>query len=76
MFITFAAERHIGWRLPNMNLTLYCWEKKILSIVLFFIKNIKSIYRSYRLVWTFFANQLLRGFLILSLMVSLLVLLK
>ena len=63
MFITFAAERHIGWQLPNMNLTLYCWEKKILPIVPFFIKNIKSIYRSYRLVWTFFANQLLRGFL-------------
>lgn len=64
IYVHYLCRREAYWLVtPKYEPFLYCWEKKILPIVPFFIKNIKSIYRSYRLVWTFFANQLLRGFL-------------
>ena len=61
MFITFAAERHIGWQLPNMNLTLYCWEKKILPIVPFFYQE-HQIYLSFlQTCMDFFCQSIIAG---------------
>ena len=62
IYVHYLCRKEAYWlATPKYGPTLYCWEKKILPIFPFFIKNIKSIYRSYRLVWTFFCQSIIAG---------------